>query len=135
MHQLTLGKANRFSCQTLDSSSQTQMLALNPLGLPFTHLMHFNWEMSFIRPPAIGAKSLDAKRFKQLLELKKHLIFAPSKHICQNLPSPPVNRVPQPSGVSLLAYKTPHFVKLRFLNPSFSGFFNLDYIYLNLLWR
>jgi hypothetical protein len=73
VHQLTLGKANGFSCQTLDSCSQAQMFTLNLLCLLFAYLMHFNWEMSFIGSPAIGAKPLDAKWFKQLLELKKHL--------------------------------------------------------------
>jgi hypothetical protein len=56
--------------------------------------MEFYWQIPFVGSPTIGAKFSDTKREEQLLELKKYLIFAPSKHICQDLPGTSVNRVP-----------------------------------------
>jgi hypothetical protein len=70
------------------------MLSLNLLCLPFAHLMEFYWQIPFVGSPTIGAKFSDTKREEQLLELKKYLIFAPPKHICQDLPGTSVNRVP-----------------------------------------
>jgi hypothetical protein len=110
MHNLRFGKTNSPTGKSLDSGSESQVFALNSLGFSFPHFMLLCWQIPLIGTPSIRTKSFDTKGFKQPLELKEHFILAPAKHISQYLLSSTVNRMSQPSGISFLAYITPHFI-------------------------
>lgn len=79
--------------------------------------------MPFIGSPTIRTVTLNPKWFKERFQLEKHLLSATTKHISSYLTSSAVNRMPEPPGVSLLTYITPHLVQLRLFDTSF---FSLD---------
>jgi hypothetical protein len=60
------GKTDRATHEPLDPRAQIDVLTFDLLGLG---------------APPIGVKARDAKRFEQFLQLKQHLVFAPSKDI------------------------------------------------------
>jgi hypothetical protein len=62
VHQFSLGKANRPTCQSLNPGASGQVLALDALGVGFANGMDRRFKMPSISTPIIGVKLGDAKR-------------------------------------------------------------------------
>ena len=67
MHLHGSGEANRFPRQPFDSCTEREMLAFDPLGLPFAREVLRRFQLPRIRAPVIGGKPLDPKRWQELL--------------------------------------------------------------------
>src|SRR5918911_4565253 len=92
------------------------MLALNCLGVPFARPMHFELEMSCIRPPMIRIKAGAAQGLQERLELHKGLTRAATKDLRPARVRMMINRMPPPAWVSSLADEAPYCVDLSFPN-------------------
>jgi hypothetical protein len=103
MHLHGFREADRFPRQPFDPRAQREMLAFDSLRLPFARTVLLRVQLPRGRTPVIRVKARDPKRFQQLLQLQEHGIFAPPKHIGQDLARLVIDGVPQPPGLLLLA--------------------------------
>ena len=55
------GEAERFTCEPLDASAQRQMLALNLLGVVFTHFMLGGCPVALVPTPTVGKEAPHVK--------------------------------------------------------------------------
>src|SRR5215510_16614100 len=93
------------------------MLAFNLLRVAFARPMAFRRDMPSIRPPIIGEKARDPKRHQEGFKLQEPLVLTTAKHIRQDLSSPVIDGVPQPTGFFLLLRRAPHLVGRGSLDP------------------
>ena len=81
VHGRRFGKTDRATHEPLDPHAQIDVLTFDLLGLGFANCVLLWSDMALVGAPPIGVKACDAKRFEQFLQLKQHLVFAPSKDI------------------------------------------------------
>jgi len=72
------------------------MLALDPLGLPFTREGARRVPLSRIRTPVISVKTRNPKRLPKLFQFPQHGVFAPPKYRCQDGTAIVIDSMPQP---------------------------------------
>ena len=112
MHLLKLGKADRFSGQTLDPGPEIQVFTLNLLGISLADYMLVLIQISFIGTPVIRIKTLNTKGFQECLELLKYRIFSLAKNISKNSVGCMIYRMPKPALIGFSFDKGPLLVKL-----------------------
>ena len=112
VHGRRFGKANRATYEPLDPGPQIDVFALDRLRVLFADDVLLRGDMPLVGPPAIGVKARDPKRLKQVFELQKDRILAPSKDIRQHGPTGVIDGMPQPPRLRFLPDITPHLVEL-----------------------
>jgi hypothetical protein len=60
----------------------------------------------------------EAKGCQQRFQLHKHLVFASTKDIRQDLPAAVIDGMPQPPPVFLLPNNAPHLISFGFVDPA-----------------
>jgi len=64
MHLHGFGEADRFPRQPFDPCTEREMLAFDPLSLPFAREVLRRFQLPPIRAPMISGEAVDPKRFK-----------------------------------------------------------------------
>ena len=113
MHLHGSGEANRFPCQPFDPCTEQEMVAFDPLGLPFAREVLRRFQLPRIRAPVVSVKTLNPKRLQELLQLPHYYALAPAKHLREDRAAVVIESMPQPPRGVLLAHVQPHFVDLR----------------------
>jgi hypothetical protein len=94
MHLHGLGEANRSPCQPFDPRTEGEMRACDSPGPPFPRAVASPFQLPRVSTPLIGVKAFDPKWFKELPQLLQHFIFAPAKHLRQDLARLVIDGVP-----------------------------------------
>jgi hypothetical protein len=96
MHLGRAGKAERLAYQTFDPGAQRQVLPLNWRRVALARLVRIRLEMPRVRAPRVRIIARDAKRFQQSVALQKHLVFATSQDVRQDVTTTVIKLVPEP---------------------------------------
>src|SRR5215813_6757728 len=94
------------------------MLALDFLRVTFAWAVLFRLEMTCVGAPMIGIIAPDPKRLQQRFEPQKHVVFAATKDVGQDLAGVVIDGMPEPARVAFVADKRPHLIHLRLRFPS-----------------
>jgi len=117
-------EANGFPGKSLDASPESEIFALNALGVSFAHRVRAVRQILAVALIPIGIIAFYAERFQQFPELSENLILSPAKCESYDFTGNMVNREPQPPLVALVANEAPHLVKLCFFRHKMR-----DYLY------
>src|SRR5215831_7738968 len=94
------------------------MLALDFLRVTFAWAVLFRLEMTCVGAPMIGIIAPDPKRLQQRFEPQKHVVFAATKDVGQDLAGVVIDSMPEPTRVAFVPDERPHLIHLRLRFPS-----------------
>jgi hypothetical protein len=89
------------------------MLALDLLGVDFTHRVGRSGEVTLVHPGGIRVEVHETKRLEEFSQFDKDFIRSTPEYIGQDDPSQMINGMPQPALVGFAPDKTPHLIDLR----------------------
>jgi len=109
-------KANSFSGEPFDTSSESEVFALNALSISFSNKVRAVKQIFAIALITVSVITFYSERLQQFPELPENFILSPAKRESYDFTGIMVNSKPQPALVSLVANEAPHLVEFCFFH-------------------